>query len=96
MGTLGRLKHLPLARQVLLLIVFSQLGDDLVGDTLEVMRGQSQNGRTGARQAYTEETVLSLGGHCLNDLGKAGDESLSVGLVDPILHGKVDELGAGG
>ena len=95
MGALSRLEHLPLARKVLLLVVFSELSNDLVGDGLEVMCSQGKDGRTGTGKAHAEEAFVGLGGHGLDDLGEAGDEGLAVGLVDLVLHGEVDELRVG-
>lgn len=95
MGTLGRLKHLPLARQILLFVVFSQLGDDLCGNGLEVVRCEGQDGGTSTRQTDAKKTFVSLWGHCFHDLSKAGNQSLSVGLVDLILHSKMDKVGVG-
>ena len=95
MGALSRLKHLPLARKVLLLVVFSELSNDLVGDGLEVMCSQGKDGRTGTGKTHAEKAFVGLGGHRLDDLGEAGDEGLAVGLVDLVLHGEVDELRVG-
>lgn len=95
MSTLGRLKHLPLARQILLLVVFSKLGDDLCRNGLKVVRCECQDGRTSTRQTDAKESFVGLGGHSFHNLSKARNQSLSVGLVDLILHGKMDEIGVG-
>ncbi|KAI6748850.1 hypothetical protein HG531_007797 [Fusarium graminearum] len=95
MSALSRLEDLPLTRQILLLVVFPQLGNDLVSDGLKVVRRQSQDCRTSTRKAHAQEALIGLGGHCLDDLSEAGDQGLSVRLVDLVLHGEVDELGVG-
>lgn len=92
MGALSRLEHLPLTRKVLLLVVFSELSNDLVGNGLKVMRSQGKDGRAGTGKAHAEEAFVGLGRHGLDDLSETGDKGLAVGLVDLVLHGEVDEL----
>lgn len=95
LSPLRRLQYLPLAPQVLILIVLPQLGDDPVGDVLEVMGCEGEDRGAGAGEADAEEAGFGLGGHELDDLGEPGDEGLAVGLVDFVLHREVDELGVG-
>lgn len=95
LGTFSRLQNLPLTCEVLVLVVLSQIFDDLICNLLEVVRSKSQDGGAGAGQADAQETGLLVGRHGLDDLGEAGDEGLAVGLVDLVLHGEVDEFRVG-
>lgn len=73
-----------------------QLLDDAVCDLLEVASSKSQDRGSGARQAHSQEALLRLGRHGLDNLGQTRDERLSVWLMNLILHGEVNELGIRG
>ena len=88
-GPLGRLKHFPVAHDILLL----ESPDDLVGYLFKVVGSERQDGRTSSREADAEQTRLRVRRHGLDDLGEAGDQGLPVGLVELVLHRQIDELG---
>lgn len=72
--------------------MLSQSSDDLVGNVLKVGNGKGQDGGAGTREAHAEESRMGLWRHGFNNLAQTGDERLAVGLVNFVLHGKVDEL----
>lgn len=96
MRTLSRLQNLPLAGQVLLLIVLSQRGNDSIRNFFKVARGKRQNRRTSTRKTHAQKAGLCPGGHGLHNFGETRDEGLAVRLVNFVLHGKMDEFGVGG
>lgn len=72
--------------------MLSQSSNDLIGNVLKVGNGKGQDGGTGTREAHAEESRVSLWRHGFDNLAEAGDERLAVGLVNFVLHGKVNEL----
>lgn len=82
------LQQLPLAGN----IVGGELCDDAVGNLVEIIRRQSQDGWSGTGQTDTQKTGLRHGGHELQDFSQAWDEGLAVWLVNSVLHGKEDHI----
>lgn len=95
MGAFCGLQDQPLACQILVLVVFPQSSDDLVGDFFKVGQGKGQDGRAGTGEADSEEARLGLGRHGLDNLAQARDKGLAVGLVDFVLHSQVNEFWVG-
>ena len=89
---LGGFQDLPLTRDALVL----ETAHDDLRDGLEVLGRQCQDGGTGAGQADAEQTVVGFRGDRRQDGGEGGNECRAVGLVDLVLHGRVDQVGVRG
>lgn len=95
MRTLSRLQYHPPTGQVLLLVVLAQRGNDLVRNVFEVAGSEGQDRRPSSGEAHPQKAGFCLGGHGLDDFRQPGYQRLSVGLVDLVLHGEVNELWVG-
>lgn len=72
--------------------MFPQSSDNLVGNVLKIRHGEGQDGRASAGKAYAEESGGGLGRHGLDNFIQTRNESLTVWLVNPVLHSQVDEF----
>lgn len=75
--------------------MFPQSSDNLVGNVLKIRHGKGQDGGASAGKAYAEESGRGLGRHGLDNFIQARNESLTVWLVDSVLHSQVDEFRIG-
>lgn len=57
---------------------------------LKVPRRERQDRGSGAREADSQKAWVGFWFYGLEDFGEAGDEFFAVGLVDSVLHCRVD------
>ena len=89
---LRRLKQHPLTPDPALAL---ELLHNDPGNGLEITTSQRQNRRPGATEADPQQSRVRAWRHARQDLRQGRDQRAAVGLVNPVLHGLVDEIGVG-